>query len=84
MDIYNYDFYDVARNRGDGVELAQDIRCYMSMFDDIPHTLQGCILFKAYAEKKIKSNNLENKRLDKIIAECERRIEVKEKENKNG
>ena len=84
MDNTKYDFYDVANHRGNGVELAKDIRCYMSMYDDIPHTLQGLKLFEAYAKKKIHSNKLENKRLEKIMAECQRRTEVKEKENKNG
>ena len=56
----------------------------MNMFDDIPETLQGCMLYRDYALKKIKLNKLEDKRLEKIITECERRISVKEKGATNG
>ena len=51
----------------------------------VPDTLQGCILYRDYAVNQIKRNLNENRRLEELIAECERRIEAKEKkERENG
>jgi hypothetical protein len=47
-----------------------------SMFDDIPETEQGLILFKNYGEKQIKVLNNDIKRMGKLLAECERRLDV--------
>ena len=51
----------------------------------VPETLQGCIVYKTYAINQIKRNLNENKRLEELLAECERRIEAKtKKESEHG
>lgn len=55
----------------------------LSYFDQLPDTLQGLNLYKNYAERQMKSNNSQNKKFEKLIAECERRITIKEKGAKN-
>lgn len=44
-----------------------------NMYDDIPSTEQGIIIYQNYCIKKINQNGLENKRLYKIIEECDKR-----------
>ena len=51
---------------------------------NVPDTLQGCITYKTYAEAQIKRNLNENRRLDELIAECDRRIQAKTQGEKNG
>jgi len=47
--------------------------------DEIPETLQGIKLYRAYAINQIDQNNLNNKRLERLIVICDQRIEAKEK-----
>ena len=56
----------------------------MAIKDELPDTIQGINNYKNYAINQIKKNNTANKRLDKLIAECEERIRAKEKEKENG
>jgi hypothetical protein len=50
----------------------------------VPETLQGCITYRDYALAQIKRNLNDNRRLEELIEECNRRIDAKEKGEKNG
>ena len=47
----------------------------MALFDEIPHTEQGLISYRNYAELEIKETELRKKRLEKILEEINRRLE---------
>jgi len=47
--------------------------------DELPESIQGLMEYRAYALNQIKENNLNNKRLEKQVIECDERIEAKEK-----
>jgi hypothetical protein len=53
-------------------------------FDEwkVPETLQGCISYRDYAEKQIKRNLQDNRRLEELLNECNRRIEQKQGDKK--
>jgi hypothetical protein len=50
----------------------------------VPETLQGCISYRVAAINQIKRNKNDNRRLEELIAECDRRIEAKTKGEKHG
>ena len=51
----------------------------------VPDTVQGCITYIAAAKNQIKRNKDDNRRLEQLIAECDRRIEAKtKKESEHG
>jgi len=51
----------------------------------VPDTMQGLIVYRDYCINQCKRNLNENRRLEELLAECERRIEAKkEKEKQNG
>jgi len=54
----------------------------MSIFDEVPHTKQGLLTYRDYAENQIKETELRKKRLEKILEECDRRLD--KMEGKNG
>ena len=47
----------------------------MSIYDDIPTTKQGVITFREYAINQIRTLQINIKRLEKFIVECDRRLE---------
>ena len=47
------------------------------LIDLVPETIQGIKTFAAYAENQIERNKLDNKRLKKLLVECNRRLDVK-------
>ena len=50
----------------------------MSIFDEVPHTKQGLLTYRDYAENEINETELRKKRLEKILVECDRRLEAME------
>ena len=55
-----------------------------SILDEIPSTEQGIISYRNYAENQIKEYGIGIKRMDKLMAECERRLEIMRKGKKDG
>jgi hypothetical protein len=51
----------------------------VSIYDDIPSTKQGVITFRTYAENHIKELHATIKKFEKLLIECDRRIEEMEK-----
>ena len=47
------------------------------LIDLVPETIQGIKEFTAYAENQIKRNLLDNKRLENLLVECDRRLNQK-------
>jgi hypothetical protein len=48
----------------------------MTIFDEIPTTKQGLLLYRNYAENEVKRLKLLIKRFDKLSGELQRRLEL--------
>jgi len=55
------------------------VKTTQTLVEKLPETLQGLVNFRRYAVNQIKKNLIINKRLEKQIVECDKRIEAKEK-----
>jgi len=68
----------LADYRADGLVLVKNIRGIMK-FNDLPDTITSLTLYISYAADQIKRNFAHNRKLEKQITECERRLSVKQK-----
>ena len=50
-----------------------------SILDEIPATEQGIISYRNHAENQIKEYGIGIKRMEKLMEECERRLEIMRK-----
>ena len=56
----------------------------MSIYDEIPTTEQAIMTFKAYCNNQHKACQSQMKKLEKFVAECDKRLEKFESKGKNA